>query len=68
MAKIRDFLDGLELGKTYTDQELRTRGTEFGLTGEQVDALVSHETKKIRKVIKDDGDGDTKGQLLRVVM
>ncbi len=71
MAKIKDFLEQLAPG-TYTDQQLRDQGGTgqggFGLSEDQLAAVVSHDSKKIRKAIKDDDGEDVKGQLLRVVM
>jgi len=66
VAKIKDFLEQLDAG-TYTDEELRERGDRFGLDGDQLDDVVSHDLNKIKNAIKRES-GNPKGQLLKVVM
>ena len=66
MAKIKDFLEQLAPG-TYSDDELRRQGTDFGLDGAQIDDVTSHDLNKIKNAIKRES-GNPKGELLRVVM
>ncbi len=70
MAKLREFLETLTADESYDDADLKARGTAFGLNGDQVAALVSHDCQKIRQAIKkNDGDNkDVRGMALRVVM
>jgi hypothetical protein len=66
VAKIEDFLQQLE-PRTYTDGELETLATDFGLDGNQRSKVLSHDLKEVKKAVKDEG-AQTKGLALRVVM
>ncbi len=73
MAKLREFLETLPEG-TYTDQTLRDLA-ETSLDSKNkkanVDAVVSHDLRKIQKAVEDearDDGADVRGRALRVVM
>jgi hypothetical protein len=67
MAKIRDFLDELK-DKSYTDEQLRKRGGDFGLNEDQLKVVTSHDIATITAEIDKESGRTPKGRLLRVVM